>query len=274
MQLTALRAVTDAERCFRTMDDIELTPFQRTVSEMVLDTPAPGKHCARSAMAHIQRAWVIRTVDPEMSAFRAITGEEESATAIFHALQRRRYAGSSGLRLRDHRTKSAVIPFLDAVALTFANLESLNLRPTLEVDTRQAQKRLQVRVTLQASDGEEKWAYPDPPLDFTTAMDGDLDDFSDAIHALATKRGVVSLVKLIEKRANYRNRLLYATAGGVPKIEGPIEPLLLRRRDHIYRNLIIFLLIDQHSEHQRFVQQTLDAFLRLIKRVPRSDNTT
>jgi hypothetical protein len=225
-------------------------------------------------MAHIQRAWAIRKVDPEMSAFRAITGEEESATAIFHALQRRKYAGSRGLRPRDHRTKSAVIPFLDALALAFANMEPLNLRPTLEIDTHRMHKRIQVRFTVRGSDGEERWAYPDPPLGFTTAMDGALDDFTDAIHALATKRGVASLVKLIEKRANYRNRLLYATAGGVPKIVGAIEPGLLRRRDHIYRNLIIFLLIDQYSEHQLFVRQALDAFLRMMKLMPSSDDAT
>jgi hypothetical protein len=225
-------------------------------------------------MAHIQRAWAIRLLDPEMAAFRAITGEEESASAIFHALQRRKYPGSRALRPRDHRIKSAVIPFLDALALAFANAEPLNLRPTLEVDTRRKPKRLQVRLTVRNQDGDEEWAYPEPPLGFTIALDGAIDDFSDAIAALATRRRVASLVKLIERRANHRNQLIYATSSGIPKIVGPTEPTLLRFRDHIYRNLVIFLLVDQYSEHQLFVQQALNALLRMMKLVPKDVGTT
>jgi hypothetical protein len=252
------------------MDELALTPFQRVVAEVVLDAPAPGKHCARSAMAHIQRAWAVRLIDPEMAAFRAITGEEESATAIFHALQRRKYPGSRALKARNHRVKSAVIPFVDAIALAFAKEASPHLRPELEVDTRLRTKRLQLRVNVKTPDGEELWQYPDPPLGFAITLSGVPTDFSDAIAALATRRGATSMAKLIEKRANHRNQLLYATSAGIPRIVGPLEPPLLRRRDNIYRNLAIFLLIDQYSQHQLFVQQALRAFSQMMNVMPRA----
>ena len=220
-------------------------------------------------MAHIQRAWKTRSLDPEMAAFRAITGEEESATAIFHALRRRKYIGSRTLNPHNHRLKSGVIPFLDVLALAFTKLKPLKLHPTLEVDTRRNPKRLRLRLTMRFPDGEDRRVYPEPPLGFTTKFDGVFDDFSDAISSLASKHGVASLVRHIEKRANYRNRLLYASSSGIPKVVGAVDPPLLLRRDSIFRNLTIFLLVDQYPDRQTFAQQALDAFLGMMQLLPK-----
>lgn len=40
------------------------------------------RHCSRSAFVHLRKAWRLHGVDDEMSAFRAITAEEEAATAL------------------------------------------------------------------------------------------------------------------------------------------------------------------------------------------------
>ena len=212
----------------------------------------------------------MRNVDRGMSAFRAVTGEEESATAIIHALQRRKYSGSKLLNSHDHQTKSAVIPFLDALAAAVSEAEPLIRQPAIEVDTKQSPKRLRIRVTVRGPDGKDYLGYPDPPLGFTVSRNGELDSFVEVFQSLATARSAASFTKLIKNRANYRNRLIYADAQGVPKIAGPIDRMLLRRRDHIYRNLTIFLLIDQYSEHQLFVEQALNAFLLAIKRMSKS----
>ncbi|HEX8340699.1 MAG TPA: hypothetical protein VF624_07300 [Tepidisphaeraceae bacterium] len=50
-------------------DELELTPVQKKISELILKTPAPGKHAARNAVIHMQRAWKMRTTDREMAAF-------------------------------------------------------------------------------------------------------------------------------------------------------------------------------------------------------------
>ncbi|PLU07434.1 hypothetical protein BMJ29_02810 [Sinorhizobium medicae] len=55
-----------------------------------------------------------------MSFFRAITAEEEAATALILALKQRRYPGSEKLNPWEHLHKAAVSPFLDAVGNVLA----------------------------------------------------------------------------------------------------------------------------------------------------------
>jgi hypothetical protein len=98
------------------MAALEKTPFEKDLEELVLKTPAPGKHCARNAIRHIECAWALAELDPEMAAFRAITAEEESATAVFHAIRRRKYIGSEKLNPHDHVQKNALFPFFSAIA--------------------------------------------------------------------------------------------------------------------------------------------------------------
>ena len=53
------------------MEELPLTEIQRHVAELILNTPVPGRHAARSAIRHIQKAWRIRGADAEMAVFRA-----------------------------------------------------------------------------------------------------------------------------------------------------------------------------------------------------------
>lgn len=39
------------------------------LSELILETRAPGKDCARNAFRHLGRAWSLAQRDPEMAAF-------------------------------------------------------------------------------------------------------------------------------------------------------------------------------------------------------------
>lgn len=75
--------------------ELELTEFQKRIEKLVLTSPARGKHSARSAMRHIQKAWLIRELDREMAVFHSITGEEEAATAIFYSMKRHNYPGAN-----------------------------------------------------------------------------------------------------------------------------------------------------------------------------------
>ena len=113
---------------------IELTEIQKEIKGLILDTPPPGKHCARSAIRHIEKAWEIKDIDREMAGFRAITGEEESVTAIFHSLKRRKYKASGKLNPWKHVHKVAMYPFLIAVSQAFAPFKS-EMKPRLELHT-------------------------------------------------------------------------------------------------------------------------------------------
>jgi hypothetical protein len=103
---------------------IELTEIQDQLSKLVDKTPAPGKHAARNAISDIDNACEIRTIDPEISAFRAITGVEESARAILYAMKRRNRKGVEKRGHGSHLHKAAVYPFV----VSFLEYCSLLLR--------------------------------------------------------------------------------------------------------------------------------------------------
>src|SRR5437762_14165480 len=97
---------------------------------MLERTALPGRPAAKSAVRHIDKAYALADLDPDMAAFRAITAEEEAGTALFHSLKRHRYPGSAVLKPRDHLHKNAVAPFCTAVARLFALADQeFGLRP-------------------------------------------------------------------------------------------------------------------------------------------------
>src|SRR4030042_2912383 len=99
----------------RLSDSIEfpLIEFDKAIIDIVPFMPAPPQWAAFNALRHLDKAWRLRATDTEMSMFRAITAEEEVATALFLSLKRRHYVGANRLKHRDHVHKNAVIPFVD-----------------------------------------------------------------------------------------------------------------------------------------------------------------
>jgi hypothetical protein len=115
-----------------------------------------------------------------------------------------------------------------------------------------------------------KWAYPKPPLHFSLSINDQIYDFRAELQELASSVGVENVNDHIEQQKNLRNRVLYATPEGVPEINGNGAAIVLRRRDYIFGSLIVFLLIEQTSEPQLFVQQCLNSFLQMLGKLQRS----
>lgn len=248
------------------MSELELKPIQAKIVELVEKTVAPGKHSARGAIRHIQRAWLIRDIDHEMAAFRGITGEEESVTAIFHALVRRKYVGADRINRWKHAHKWAVEPFFKAVAQVLAPVQEM-LGPKLEVSMHEGEERVRVRIDGLVADHS---AYPKPPLNIQMRINSKVHDYKPELQKIAEGHQAGTIKKHIEKLANLRNVLLYAGPTGVPGIaDKSLDKHLLGRRDSIFRNLTVFLLIDPYSEKQSFVQDCLDAFLSMMELMPK-----
>src|SRR4051812_32687695 len=111
------------------------TEFDGHLVQMLEATALPGRASAKNAVRHIDKANAIADTDPDMAAFRAITAEEEAATALFHSLKRHRYPGSELLKPRDHLQKNAVAPFCSAVSRLFELVdEQFDLRPQLRIN--------------------------------------------------------------------------------------------------------------------------------------------
>lgn len=57
--------------------------FEIGIAECLRGTKLPSVYAAQNAIFNLKKAWELRDIDSQMAAFRAITAEEEAATAIF-----------------------------------------------------------------------------------------------------------------------------------------------------------------------------------------------
>lgn len=102
------------------MNNIPLPPSltEEDLRIVALLRHEPEDHTRKSfdaAFIHLSLAHRLKDIDPAMALFRAITAEEEAATALLRALQVRRYADAGKLLPRDHLQKAAVYPYLRAI---------------------------------------------------------------------------------------------------------------------------------------------------------------
>ena len=88
--------------------DIPLNDVEKILEDKLALLPNMVGNRFRNAFKHLRKAWLLLPIDTEMSAFRAITAEEEAATALILALKMRQYPGADVLKYNNHVHKSAV----------------------------------------------------------------------------------------------------------------------------------------------------------------------
>jgi len=215
------------------------------------------------------RGWDFRGVrDPEMAAFRTITGDEESATAVFCAVQRREYKESEKLNTRSHLHKNALTVFLDAVEQFLVKNPLGDGTFHITIESVDSKERLRIRFKQAIAEGASVWVYPNPPLHASLTTDSGPYGFEAELNEIADVKKYPSIEKHLRNRANRRNQLLYATTAGMPSLEGDLLPFLEHQRRSIFRNLGLFLMVDPYPDKQLFVQQGLQAFLRMLNILP------
>jgi hypothetical protein len=243
------------------------TEFDQHLVDMLLTTAAPGQYAARNAVRHLDKAGEIAEIDPTMAAFRAITAEEEAATAVFHALRRHGYAGSTILHRHNHLHKNALGPFCEATIEVFKLVnDQFDLRPQLLIAEEDGTRRLKTQFRIAVRELGERLASGALPLGFSLSRNGQLHDFSDQIDNLATSRGAASIKAHLRQRANMRNELLYAGPSGLPTVR--LNNFLRTQRRAVKMLVILFLLIEPYAEQQLFVSQCLKAFLKMLDVLP------
>jgi hypothetical protein len=246
---------------------VEISKFEERLMEHVLRTVAPGKHAARSAIRHLERAWKLVDEMPEVAVFLAITAEEEAATAVIHALRRRGYRGANVLNARRHLHKTALHPFILAICKRIQAFPMLR-DPKLVFDTAHSPdgvERLRLRFTVSDENGGDVWAYPYPPLHVSIKSNGAPHDFRLEFDSLAREKNAASARKYVEGLANRRNQVLYAADRGIPTAK--VAPAFFEHRKQVvFSHLCIYTLIDQFSaKEQPFAQQALDGYLAILK---------
>jgi hypothetical protein len=96
-------------------------------------------------------------------------------------------------------------------------------------------------------------------------LNGQPHDFTAQLNELATEAKAQDALAYVKRMANRRNQVLYAHSTGIPVAQEPVDDFLEKRRENVFMLLTIYLLIDQYEEHQMFVQQAIDALLKLLK---------
>jgi hypothetical protein len=228
------------------------------------------KHCGRNAFAHLRNAWALRNIDPSMAAFRAITAEEEAASALMFSLQRKQYPNASKLLPRNHNHKASITPFLQSIS---AKLADANVpAPNVFLAEGEEKPRVHIQIDIHALSGMTDlphFAEPDPPLHFSIADQHGVADLAKDFARFAAERDGAAVKKYIDEEANLRNKILYASDTGIPNIQIKDE-FITRRMNNVVTILTIVIMVEQTNLHQDFVCQCLDALLRIHERIERS----
>lgn len=246
--------------------DFPFSDWQIGVEDAAGRLTGRARNCARNAFLHLRGAWHLHYLDDEMAAFRAITAEEEAATALIQALKARRYAGAERLRPWNHVHKSAFWPLVDAVNRV---LVASGMPAPKVALSRKGPPRVALKIDVAAMTGSKEplWGEPDHPLNFVLRAGDETEPllhfFEKQFAELAAERGARSLKEHVEREANLRNRLLYADDAGCPSVSFD-DDMLRARALRVGILVILAIIVMQTTERQLFVTQCLEALLRVL----------
>ena len=256
---------------------LTFSQIQQGIREATLRiVPRAISHCCQNAYLHLERAWVLLGLDAEMSAFRSITAEEESATALILALKHRRYPGANRLNHRNHSHKAAFTPLVDGIQKALSTLDQLG-KPTAFLNKESNPPSIKVQIDVSGLFGEPAFAQPDEPLNFLLSHAAITDTgvekaakphlFETELNELAKSSGKGTILDHIQTEANFRNELLYAKVDGIPQIKLKKGFILERlRRVTLLHSLTIIIL--QTPKQQLFAIQCLESLLKALDRQP------
>lgn len=220
-----------------------------------------------AAFVHLSFAYRLKDIDPGMAIFRAITAEEEAATALLRALQARGYTASGALLPKDHLQKAAVYPYLCAIIKHTSYLRVDGIKEVrLGIPKDEEKPRLQLVLIL---DGENEGvvARPDPPLNLRIREGGEAVSYKEYFLELISPSGFEDIRKYLNLKKNQRNLLLYASPQGLLDPGPATDATLLDYKKRVMTLLMATLLIWPYKEVQPFVQEAVHSFIELAGRL-------
>jgi hypothetical protein len=204
--------------------------------------------------------------DDSISLFCAITAVEEAVSSIFLALKHLGYDSADKINHFNHIHKSAFYPFCKALVFSFELFN--NSKPQLAIDKNGKYPKLFIRFFVENFNGESFLATPEVPFGFTISNDVKIEDFENNLKNYFGEE-YEGLEKWLKNEANLRNRILYATPNGIPKVEiTDPEKYLNDYEQKINTIMLLYFLIAPYKEKQIFVQQALHAFVKMIGKIP------
>jgi hypothetical protein len=245
-------------------DEFPFSEYARLLEKSFSRFDGRLKYSAKNAFQNLRLSWRLRSVDPSMSAFRAITAEEEAATALLFVLRKKQYPHCDRINYHKHDHKAAVFVLIQTVSRIFARLNYSPQVYLVDIDT-QPKIRIQLDINEMAGIMSAEPAYAEPldPLDFSLTDQNGRQILVDEFAEFCGENGFAKMVDYLRQEANLRNRLLYASDSGIPSVNITDE-FIQHRKDRVVAILTIALMIQQTDKHQGFVVQCLDALLSVL----------
>jgi hypothetical protein len=222
------------------------------------------------AIRHLRKAWRIREADPEMAMLRAITAEEEAASALIRSLRRIGYRGARYLDPEKHTTKVSIWPMILALSRWMARTKPFTPHLVLVGEGAEAELHTHLELLDERGDprrwpnGEPMWVVSEFPLDMSARGNGELATFTDEFAALATEAETASVEAYIRKRADARKPLLYATENGIYQMVDDSHKRLKGLTVSTRALLFALVMVDPHPV-QSFAQQVVDAVVDALQ---------
>lgn len=229
---------------------------------MIDKAPKNSRGSVKHAWEQIDKARLLAGVDNEMAAFRAITAEEEAATAIIKEITSIGYNHSKQLRAYNHSHKAGIWHLLTVISKFMHETGSMRKFAVSEGDG-----DLKGKLTISFPSpipADSGWISPVPPLNVSITSDDKRIGFTNQANKLASEKSSKNLIKFIEREANIRNELIYASPEGIPSVEKPPLEFIAEREKRVMVLTQAYLLISQYREKQLFVQQSLDAYIQML----------
>ena len=235
------------------------------------------RNCGRNAFEHLRKAWLLRSQDPAMAAFRAVAAEEEAATALILALKQKQHPQSDKLNHRAHPHKASIWPLLNAVNNAIASQHAFQVQLHL---SRSGPPRFAISMKLRQFPGmpadmpEDFSAIIEEPFNFVVRSDWkgnpEIERFERELHQLAEEKGAGDVRQHIAAEANMRNQLLYANDEGIPQVQLG-DGFIPRRAKRVQAILLVTIGILQTPMIQPFAVQGLEAMLNAFERSETSE---
>ncbi len=241
-----------------------LNKRKETLLSMVDKAPKNSRSSIKHAWVQIDKARLLAGIDNEMSAFRAITAEEEAATGIIRELQNLEYNNSKMLNSYNHSHKAGIWHLLLVVS---GFMHEIGAGDILKLVVSEGSDVLKGKLIISFPSlipGDSRWVSPTPPLNMNITNNQKRVGFKKQTVVLASVKSATTLRKLIEREANIRNELIYASHEGIPNVKDSPIAFIDERENRVMVLTYAYLLISQYREKQIFVQQCLDAYLQLL----------
>lgn len=241
---------------------------------------------AKHAVQQLRKAWLLRERDSEMAVLRAVTAEEEAASALIRSLRRIGYRGAQYLDPEKHATKMSMWPMLLALSRWMIRTGRVPFKLTFVLFPIGEEFELQTHMQLVDEHGVvQPWpngqhgvAVNEFPLEVSMRGNGEMATFTDEFLTLAKEAGTPSVEAYIRKRADVRKDLLYASERpdrGLGDIDKRLRAYTVSTRALLFS----LVLVDPHPV-QSLAQQVVDAVIDALqpilpptKRTPRRTRT-